>query len=206
MNTLTPTKEQVLAEVAKLQYLYTLKNEIRYAQKRASGETESVAEHIYGMHIVAQYFLPLLDSEKKWNRAHIYEMITLHDIDEIETGDVLGYTKTAEDRESERDAMQIVITKSPAHMQIHMLERVNEYEEQQTVESRFVKAVDKFEPLVQIYNEAGKQIVKNNNTTAAQSASIKEPYLKTFPLMYKYYLIIHQAMIDEEFFSDIAST
>jgi 5'-deoxynucleotidase YfbR-like HD superfamily hydrolase len=128
-------------------------------------------------------------------------MITLHDIDEIETGDVLGYTKTDKDRESEGGIMRQVIMKSPEHMQTHMLERVNEYEEQQSIESRFVKAVDKFEPLIQIYNNEGKQILHRNGTTAAQSASIKDHYLKTFPLMYEYYLIIHQAMIDEGFFS-----
>lgn len=201
MSSITLTKEQVLAEIAKLQYLYTLKNEIRYAQKRTSGETESVAEHIYGMHIVAQYFLPLLDVEQKWHHAHIYEMITLHDIDEIETGDVLGYTKTAEARAGEGDAMRRVIMKSPEHMQAHMLQRVNEYEQQQTIESQFVKAVDKFEPLVQVFNEAGKQILLRNRTTAAQSASIKEPYLTNLPLMYQYYALIHQAMIDEGFYS-----
>jgi putative hydrolase of HD superfamily len=195
------TKEYVLGEIAKLQYLYTLKNEIRYAQRRTSGETESVAEHIFGMHLVAQYFLPLLDAAGEWNRTHIYEMITLHDIDEIETGDVLGYTKSQADRDSEGDVMRKVIEKSPLHMQERMRTRVNEYEAQETIESRFARAVDKFEPLVQIYNETGKGILHSNGTTAAQSASIKEPFLIHFPLMYAYYQIIQQAMIDEGYFS-----
>jgi putative hydrolase of HD superfamily len=195
------TKDFVMAEVQKLQYLYTLKNEIRYAQKRTSDETESVAEHIFGMHMVAQYFLPLLDKTVSWNRVHIYEMITLHDIDEIETGDVLGYTKSQEARDGEGAVMRQVIEKSPLHMQAHMSERVAEYEAQETIESRFVKAVDKFEPLIQIYTETGKGILHFNGTTAVQSASIKEPYLISFPLMYQYYNIIEQAMIDEGFFS-----
>jgi len=160
-----------------------------------------VAEHIFGMHIVAQYFLPLLDEAQNWNRAHIYEMITLHDIDEIETGDVLGYTKTQVDRDREGDAMRQVIEKCPLHMQAHMRARVDEYEAQETIESRFVRAVDKFEPLVQIYNEAGKRVVRSNSTTAEQSASVKEPFIKHFPVMYQYYKIIHECMIDEGFFS-----
>ena len=181
--------------------MYALKNEIRYAQKRSSGETESVAEHIFGMHIVAQYFLPLLDETQSWDKARIYEMITLHDIDEIETGDVLGYTKSQADRDKEGDAMREVILKAPEHMQEQMRERVDEYEKQETIESRFVRAVDKFEPLVQIFNETGKKILHANGTTAAQSASIKEPFLVHFPVMFAYYQIIEQAMIDEEFFS-----
>lgn len=201
MNRTELTKEYVLAEIKKLQYLYALKNEIRYAQKRSSGETESVAEHIFGMHIVAQYFLPLLDETQSWDKARIYEMITLHDIDEIETGDVLGWTKTQADRDKEGDAMRQVILKAPKHMQEHMRERVDEYEKQETIESRFVRAVDKFEPLVQVFNETGKMILHRNKTTAAQSASIKEPYLIHFPVMFAYYKIIEQAMIDEGFFS-----
>jgi len=153
------------------------------------------------MHIVAQYFLPLLDETQSWNKAHIYEMITLHDIDEIETGDVLGYIKTQADRDKEGDAMRQVIEKSPIHMQTHMLERVNEYEAQETIESRFVRAIDKFEPLVQVYNQTGKEILHKNYTTAEQSASVKEPYIKEFTVMYQYYRVIHQCMIDEGFFS-----
>jgi putative hydrolase of HD superfamily len=196
------TKDFILDQVRKLQYLYTLKKEVRYAQSRDKKDnTESVAEHVFGMHIVAMYFLPLLDPERKWDRSRIYEMITLHDIDEIETGDVLGYTKTEEMRKNEAEAMRLVMNKSPKHMREDMSKLIDEYDQQTTVESRFVKAVDKFEPLVQIYNEDGKVILSNNRTTSEQSRSIKEPYMKDFPLMFSYYLIIHQAMIEEGFFS-----
>ena len=82
--------EEVLEEVKKIQYLYTLKREIRYAETRCD-ETESVAEHIYGMHICAMYFLPLEDPLCTWDKSRIFQMITLHDIDEIETGDVMRY-------------------------------------------------------------------------------------------------------------------
>lgn len=201
MEQVALTKEFVLAEVQKLQYLYTLKNEIRYAQTRTNCETESVAEHIFGMHIIAQYFLPLLDEAEQWDRTHIYEMISLHDIDEIETGDVLGYTKSQEARDGEGDIMRQVIEKSPVHMQARMRERVDEYEAQETIESQFARAVDKFEPLIQIYTESGKQVLHKNGTTAEQSASIKEPFLQRFPVMYQYYKIIHQQMIDDGFFS-----
>lgn len=199
LETFTP--EKIMAETKTLQYLYGLKREIRYAETRTQDDTtESVAEHVYGMHICALYFLPLENPTGTWDRARIYEMITLHDIDEIETGDVLGYTKTDADRAAEADAMRLVMEKSPLHMRSVMTQAIDEYDVQETPESQFVKAIDKFEPLIQIYNAAGKIILARNKTTEQNSSSIKEPYLKPFPYMYAFYQEIHKHMIAEGFF------
>ncbi len=201
MNGSQLTKEYVLNEISKLQYLYKLKNVIRYAQTRElEDSTESVAEHVYGMHILATYFLTLLDQEEKWNKSRIYEMITFHDIDEIETGDTIGYLKTEAAELSEADIKRKIVKSVPNQMQQIMLSVIDEYEKQETIESRFVKAIDKFEPLVHIYNEKGKETLHKIKTTAQQSSSIKEPYLQEFPIMFSYYQIIHEAMINENFF------
>ena len=54
------TPEVIMEDLKRLQYLYGLKKEIRYAQTRTQDDsTESVAEHIYGMHICGVYFLAL---------------------------------------------------------------------------------------------------------------------------------------------------
>ncbi len=195
------TPEKVIAETRTLQYLYGLKREIRYAQTRTQDDlTESVAEHVYGMHICALYFIPLEDPKGTWDRARIYEMISLHDIDEIETGDVLGYTKTDAIRAAEAEAMRVVMEKAPVHMRPTMARAIDEYEEQVTPESKFVKALDKFEPLVQMYNDFGRQTFLTNKTTAKDAESIKDSYIKPFPLMYQYYKVIHGSMVEEGFF------
>lgn len=197
----TFTDEYILQEVASLQYLYGLKREIRYAMTRTQEDaTESVAEHVYGMHICALYFLPLENPAGDWDRALISDMITLHDIDEIETGDVLGYTKTDADRAAEADAMRVVMNKAPLHMRPLMSRAIDAYDVQDTPEARFVKAIDKFEPLVQTYNEAGKIIFKRNKTTSENAVSIKEPYLREFTVMYEYYKTIHAKMVAQDFF------
>jgi len=195
------TDEHILKEVIALQYLYGLKREIRYAMTRTQEDaTESVAEHVYGMHICALYFLPLENPTGDWDRALISDMITVHDIDEIETGDVLGYTKTDAVRAAEANAMRVVMNKSPEHMRPRMSEAIDAYDVQETPEARFVKAIDKFEPLIQTYNEAGKQIFQRNKTTIANAVSIKEPYLRDFPVMYEFYKTIHAQMVAEDFF------
>lgn len=195
------TKEKVIAETAKLQYLYGLKKVIRYNQDRhATDSTESVAEHVYGMLILAQYFLPLEDSKNKLNRTRLYEMITLHDIDEIETGDTLGYHKTAETRALELDAMKRTIEKAPDHLKAHMIERVEEYEAKESPEAKFAKAIDKIEPLFQIFNEEGRVTLKRNRTTAEQSLRIKTPYIQDFPFIKRFAEIIHQSLVDGDYY------
>ena len=196
------TKEHILSEVRKLQYLYGLKHEIRYGQKRPEGLfTESVAEHIYGMHICAQYFLTLENPSGDWDRVRIYEMITLHDIDEIETGDIIGYLKTDTIRDEEKIAKRKVLEKSPQHLKTSFQNRIDEYENQETIEARFVKAIDRFEPLIQTYTQFGRNIIQINKTTPDQTNKIKEPFIKPFPVIHAFNQVIHQTMIEEGYFN-----
>ncbi len=194
--------EFVLSEVRKLQVLYVLKQEIRWARTRDVVEdTESVAEHVYGMFTLIEYFLPLEDSEEKWDREKIDRMALFHDIDEIETGDVLGYTKTEADRAHEREAMQRVITRLPETMRTKVIALTNEYEDQKSIESRFARAIDKMESSIHIYNDKGKEVVRANKTTYEQNKSIKDKYVEGFPYLKRFNKVIQNAMLDEGFFT-----
>lgn len=196
------SEERIMADVRGLQYLYGLKREIRYNYQRDEEDTtESVAEHIYGMHVLALFFLPLIDENKKLNQENILKMITIHDIDEIETGDMLGYLKTDKIRAEEALAAKRVIKKSPHHLQKDLNTLLEEYEKQETIEAKFVKAIDKFEPMIHLYNEEGKIILHRNKTTEEQGVKVKESYIKPFPVIYRYYQVIHQKMVEENFFS-----
>lgn len=197
------TNKEILDEVAKLQYFYGLKLEIRYAQDRGD-VTESVAEHIYGMHVLAPYFLELEDPSCSWDRTRIFEMITWHDMDELETGDILGYMKTDADRQREVVAMQNVIEKAPTLIREHILAITAEYEAQKTDESRFVKALDKIEPLFHLYNESGKQLLLRNKTTLQDSRKIKDSYVATFPHMKLFNEVINTTMDQEGYFAKSA--
>jgi putative hydrolases of HD superfamily len=195
------TPKYILSEVAKIQYLYGLKYEIRYADERHEEDsTESVAEHIYGMHILCQYFLLLENPAGDWDKLKILEMILLHDIDEIETGDVIGYTKSQAMLDAEADAMRRVMQKSPEHMHRPMAAIIDEYELQESPEAKFVKAIDRFEPLIHLFNGKGKAVQHRGNTTRAQHMSLREDKLKPYPYLYAYYRVIEQEMFTQGFF------
>lgn len=193
--------EFVLEETKGIQFLYELKHEIRYARKRDIRDTESVAEHVYGMMILLEYFLPLEDPEHILNHEHIRRMALIHDIDEIETGDTIGYLKTDLDRARELDSMKLVISKLSNVLKETFTELAEEYESQNSPESKFVKAIDRIEPLFHIYSAEGKKILNENKTTFNQSNSLKEKYVKSYPYIDRFNIVISKQMLAEGFFT-----
>lgn len=127
-------------------------------------------------------------------------MLQYHDIDEIETGDKIGYLKTDAERAAEAQATQGVVAQTPLHMQAQLTDILAEYDAQETIEARFAKALDRIEPAFQLYNENGKTICKLQKTTTEQSKSLKESYTKPFPLMYRFFIVTHAAMEKAGFF------
>ena len=195
--------EDVLAEVKKLQYLFQLKRVIRYEEERsATDSTESVAEHVYGLLLLARYFLPLESQAGDLDEQAVSTMILWHDIDEIETGDVLGYKKTSADVAREEAAITTVLSNAPDVLEAEMQTALSTYRTQASREARFVKAVDKFEPLVHLYTERGKALIHRNGSTAKESLAMKTPYLDDFPYIKHFCLTLHTVMEDEGYFVD----
>jgi 5'-deoxynucleotidase YfbR-like HD superfamily hydrolase len=81
-----------------------------------------------------------------------------------------------------------------------MKRRVTEYEARETSEAKFAKAIDKIEPLFQIFNEEGRAVLKRNKTTAEQSLRIKTPYIQEFPYIKRFAEVIHQALVDGDYY------
>jgi 5'-deoxynucleotidase YfbR-like HD superfamily hydrolase len=146
------------------------------------------------MHLLAQYFLPLEDPESTLNHTQIYRLITIHDFDEIETGDYVSYIKTDAHRVEAEQALPIVLAQVPEHIKESITSLATEYETQTTPEARFVKAIDKIEPLLQVYNEKGRAICHRNKCTAEDSLRIKTKYIEHFPFIKKFALTLHETL------------
>lgn len=193
--------EFVLSEVQKLKVLYGLKKEIRYGYERIyEHHTESVAEHIYALHCLIDYFLPLEDTEGKWDKLKIHQMAQYHDIDEIETGDIVGYKKTQQEKDYERKAAEIVISNLPETLKVLSRELLDEFDALQSTEARFVKALDKFEPIFEMYSEAGKKWLHENKITREVHNNFKYPYVKGFPIIYRFEQVMADIYEKEGFY------
>ncbi len=193
--------EFVLEEMKKIQVLFRMKRVIRYHHTREEEiDTESVAEHVYGMLVLVDYFLQL-EQNGRWDYTRIQLMSLYHDIDEILTGDRIGYLKTDADREKEYDAQVEVLKLLPDLLKERATSCLLEYEQQTTIESRFVKAIDKIEPLFHLINENGKEICKQTNVTYSQSRSIKDKYVEEFPFIKRFNDVLSQFMLTEGYFA-----
>lgn len=193
--------EFILSELPKIQEIFKMKRVIRYHHSREEEiDTESDAEHVYGMFALADYFLPL-ETDGTWDYAKVQQMALYHDIDEILTGDRIGYLKTAADRAKEYDAQKEVISLLPEILRTRASAALKEYEEQRTPEARFVKAIDKVEPLFHLINENGREILHRNKTTYAQNRSIKDKYVEEFPYLRRFNDVLGKYMLAQGFFA-----
>lgn len=193
--------EFVIEETKRIQYAYELKQVIRYAvDRKEEVQSESVAEHVYALHLLADYFLPLEDAEHELDWAKIHDMLQYHDIDEIETGDTIGYLKTDEQRAQEAEAVKRVILNFPQHLQSKIRLVIEEYEQQETKEAQLAKALDRIEPMFQQYSENGKKVMDIQKTTREQATRIKKPYLEPFPFMYRFFEVVEEDMEKKGFF------
>lgn len=195
------TEEYVIAEAKRLLYLYELKHIIRYAQTRDKDDyRESVAEHIYGLHILADYFLPLEDPEQKLDESKVRSMINWHDVTEIETGEIPAMKKTKADEAREFASLATLLTKIPSHLQVKAKTAIEEFEALQTPEAQFVKAIDKLEQVIHAFHPLGKEVHLAMGLTAASSRRVKEPYLHHHPHIRRFYELLHPVMEREGYF------
>lgn len=192
--------EFVLSETKKIQELFRMKQVIRYHHTRDEViDTESVAEHVYGMMVLADYFIAL-EEHSAWNYTRIQQMALYHDIDEILTGDRIGYLKTDADRAKEYDAQKQILTMLADTQKSIAGSCLQEYENQETIESRFVKAIDKIEPLFHLISENGKKICHENQVTHSQSRSIKDKYVQKFEYIKRFNDVLNEYMLQNGFF------
>ncbi len=141
----------VKTELNKFAIYYNLKHTIRWARNRDGNITESVAEHIYGMHLLSSYFLPLIDSENKLNHDLIHTMITWHDMAEAIVSDMTTKSKTDQHKANEKDAEASLVETATDHVQGIVQTIYNTYDDRSTEEAKYVKALDKIEPMIHIF-------------------------------------------------------
>ena len=144
-------------------------------------DPESVAAHSYGVAFTALLLTDLVagrDPAPQIDRARVLEIALLHDVGEALLTDIPGPVKQFVGRDlvkaTERRAVdQLVGSANPRY-----LDRYDEYEAAQTLESRIVHAADKIQLLVKAsqYEAAGFRGVRRfwAGSTESDAAGIPE--------------------------------
>ena len=126
-----------------------LKNSTRHCQT-SSGRDESVAEHCWRLCFMACF---LKDEFHDADIDRVIKMCILHDIGEAFTGDIPTFIKNVSDETTEENAVNEWLDSLGEPYGTQLKELFDEMKNQQSVEAKIFKALDKIEAVIQ-HNES----------------------------------------------------
>ncbi len=170
--------EQKIKNLLQFYLLATeLKDKIRSGWKVWSIDRErieSVAEHIYGVCILAI----AIDSqfELQVDLHKIVMMLVLHEVEEIRIGDLTPFDKQTQEERRALGKQAVEEVLNSLDKKVQYMELIEEFEEMKTKESLFAKMCDKLEADIQskIYCEEGcMNIEKKENQPLLEDKRIQ---------------------------------
>ena len=158
--------EYIWSEIEKLRYTYGLNSVIRYSLKRKEPfQTQSVAEHVTNMIFLAYYFRDLEDPRNELDFEKVIKLIMMHDMGEIETGDIVTVAKTESHEILEKEAIKLVKQKSPGFVANEVESLYEEFTDPKTKEGKYAKAIDKFEGQIFWVDKEGVEMLNHVHRT-----------------------------------------
>lgn len=144
-----------------------VKNVFRQTHLSEHGRNENDAEHSWHMAVMA-YLLREYANETV-EIAKVMLMCLIHDIVEIDAGDTYAYDEEGLQTQKAREdaAKERIFSILPEDQGKELLELFDEFEANETAESRFAHAMDNLQPLI-LNNSNGGGDWREHNVTAEQ--------------------------------------
>lgn len=136
------------------------------------GRVENTAEHSWHLAMTVLVFEKMSPVKLDINKA--VKMALLHDIVEIDAGDVIIYGDQSAKKDKEAKARDRIFGLLPEVIAQEFIAIWNEFEEGHSTEAKFVSAIDRFLPLYSNYLNSGYSW-KNHNVKADKVISKCEP-------------------------------
>ena len=161
--------ENLLQQVAFIKEIDKLKYIQRKTKLFNSDRHENDAEHSW--HLAMMTIVLAQHSDKPIDVLKVLKMVLLHDIVEIDAGDIFIYdaAKNHTNTEEELLAAKRIFGLLPAAQAEEFITIWQEFEEGTTDEAKFAKAMDRFEPLLQ-----------NTSNNGGTWAEFNVPYQKVY--------------------------
>ena len=133
-----------------------LKDVYRQSYLLSQARNENTAEHCWHIAMMAMLLVEYANSPV--NLLHVIEMLLVHDIVEIDAGDTFCYDEegNADKEQREQEAANRLFNILPLDQANRLMQLWQEYEVQETAESKFAKAIDRFMPLMHNINTSGR--------------------------------------------------
>jgi putative hydrolase of HD superfamily len=132
---------------------------LKYIQRRTklfnSDRRENDAEHSW--HLAMMALVLAGDADRPVDLLKVLKMVLIHDIVEIDAGDIFIYdtTKNHTNTEAELAAAERIFGLLPVEQAIDLIELWKEFEEGASNEAKFARSLDRLEPLLQNVSNNG---------------------------------------------------
>lgn len=137
-----------------------LKNIIRHSRLIDNSRRENSSEHSWHVAMMAMTLAEHSREDIDVNR--VIKMLLIHDIVEIDAGDVLAYTVDPEKAEREAKAATRIFGLLPDDQNKEFRALWDEFEASNTAEARFAMALDRLMPMIHNYRSGGDAWKLNN--------------------------------------------
>ena len=126
-----------------------LKKIIRRTSLIDLSRQENSAEHSW--HLVLAAMLMREHTSVEFDLLHALEMLTIHDLVEIDAGDTFAYDASGQATKAQRelDAAERIFGLLPADQASYLRALWEEFEARESPESHFANAMDRLQPLLQ---------------------------------------------------------
>jgi len=143
-----------------------LKQVVRRNYLLDASRSENTAEHSWHAALSALLLQEFANEPVDINK--VVRMLLIHDVVEIEAGDTYLYDTAAEDGQAERElaAAHNIFSMLPGEEGDQYLQLWLEFENRETPESKFAKAIDRFMPMLANYESGGKSWLENKVSRA----------------------------------------
>lgn len=160
-----------------------LKREQRTTMLADGSRFESVAEHCWHLSLLALILEP--HAPPGIDLVHVRNLITIHDLVEVYAGDTWFYSDDGDSVAREAASALKLLALLPEIGREQLRTMIEEFQVQETLESRYARALDVLHPMVISYAPGG-----SDATTPMLRASMildrKRPYLEAFPLLWDF--------------------
>ena len=143
-------------------------DKIKYIQRRTcllnSDRPENDAEHSWHLALMA---IALSEhANKPVDILRVLKMVLIHDIVEIDSGDVFVYDKSKSHKNTEEEfaAAKRIFGLLPENQAKELIDLWKEFEDGETDDAKFAKSLDNLEPLLQNFSNDGGTWDKYNVT------------------------------------------
>lgn len=159
----TTTQTELAQQLSFIEEIDQLKSVYRQTHvKSDNNRNENSAEHSWHIALMANILAPYADEPIDLSR--VVTMLLLYDIVEIDAGDTFAFAEQQEldaQEDKELEALERIFGLLPEPQSRNMKQLWLEFEQAETVDARFAKAMDRVLPLVQNMSNQGDSWVKH---------------------------------------------